>query len=410
LREERFMRIVLGGFFLLHGVLHLLGFAEAFGLVDLPQLTGETLIHLGPAWQQPIGVLWLLAAVVLVGAGAQLLARNAGWWMVGVCGLALSQLLICYAWHDAKAGTLINLALGFGVIVGWGPSRFARETAAEVRTLLSGVASAPADQVTDDELASLPAPVARWLRRAGVVGRPRVRTMVLRQRGQLRAAIDEPFFPAHAEQHINLESPGFVWAVDTMMKHLPVTGRDAYLRGHGRMLVSVGGLSTVVDATGPSIDHDTLLRFLGELVWCPSAALAPYVQWHAIEPAAEATATAEAAAEATMSYRGITASARFTFDAEGRVTTVSARRYLGSGTAARLETWVVKATQWQLRHGVEIPSHGSVAWLLGGERFETYRWEITKLEYDMRPRASTAAETRRVWPAWTAVAMSIPRR
>lgn len=394
------MRIALGGVFLLHGVLHLLGFATAFGLVELPQITGHTLLDVSAGWSQPIGALWLVAAMVLVCAGAQLMAGMASWWTVGIWGLAISQALIVYAWPDAKAGTMINLALLVGVIAGWGPSRFTRVTASEVRTLLAGVASEPAPKIAAEELASLPRPVARWLTRAGIVDRPRVRTVQLSQHGQLRAALDQPFCVARAEQHINLESPGFVWEVQTKMKHVPVTGRDAYLRGRGRMLVCVGGLSTVVDATGDAIDHDTLLRFLGELVWCPSGALAPYVQWRALD---------DSSAEATMSYRGVEASARFAFDSEDRVTSITARRYLGSGTEAKLETWVVNATQWQRRHGIEVPCRGSVAWILGGERFETYRWEITKLEYDVRPR-SVAALAHRRWPAWTAVALSAPRR
>lgn len=391
------MRIALGVVFLLHGFFHLLGVVSCFGLVELPQLSGTTLVELGPTGQHLLGGAWLVGAILMLCAGVQLLQRRHGWWATAVVALAVSQLLIVFVWHDAKAGTLVNAALVLGVVIGWGPSRFSRETAREVRILSAGLSAELAERVRPEELDALPKPVARWLARAGVVGRPRVRTVVLRQRGQLRAAIDQPFADATAEQYINVETPGFVWSVETSMKHAPVLGRDAYLRGRGRMLISIGGLSSVIDATGAAIDHDTLLRFLAELVWCPSGALSPYVQWRALD---------DRSAEATMSYRGVAASAVFSFDEHGRVATITSRRYLGNGTAAKLETWTVQMTRWQTRHGVEVPTRGAVAWVLGGERFETYRWEITKLEYDVIPRSAAADVQRNLWPAWTAVALT----
>lgn len=391
------MRIALGVVFLLHGLVHLIGAAVGLGLVALPQLSSLSLVPLGATGQHLLGGLWLVAALLTLCAGAQVLGRRAGWWTTAVVALGVSQLVVGFGWHDAKAGTLVNLALAAAVLTGWGPSRFARETAREVKSMMIGLSPEPLARVRAEELDALPRPVARWLEHSAVVGRPRARTVLLRQRGQLRAGIDQPFAAATAEQHTNLETPGFVWSVDSSRKRVPVLGRDAYLRGRGRVLVRMGGLSKVVDATGATVDHDSLLRFLAELVWSPSAALAPYVQWSGID---------ERSAEATMTFRGVTASAVFAFHEEGRVASVTARRYLGDGAEAKLELWTMQMTRWQSRQGVEVPTRGVVAWLLGGERFETYRWEVTRLEYDVAPRLSAAEVQRRLWPAWTAVALT----
>ena len=67
-----------------------------------------------------------------------------------------------------------------------------------------------------------------------------------------------------------------------------------------------------------------------------------------------------------MSYRGVAASAVFSFDEQGRVVTITSRRYLGNGTAAKLETWTVQMTRWQTRHGVVVPTSGAVAWAIWG--------------------------------------------
>ena len=65
-----------------HGLIHLLGVAKAFG-ADLLQLA------------QPIspvfGVLWLVATVLCLAAATSLFVWPRGWWMVGACALLVSD-------------------------------------------------------------------------------------------------------------------------------------------------------------------------------------------------------------------------------------------------------------------------------------------------------------------------------
>ncbi len=61
------MRLALAAFILLHGLIHLLGPAKAFGWADVSQLRGP----ISPA----AGLLWLAAAVLLIAAAAGLLLR-----------------------------------------------------------------------------------------------------------------------------------------------------------------------------------------------------------------------------------------------------------------------------------------------------------------------------------------------
>ena len=67
------------------------------------------------------------------------------------------------------------------------------------------------------------------------------------------------------------------------MSVLPIAGRDRYADGHGHMLIKLASLLTVADGAGPEIDQGTLLRYLGEIVWFPSAALRDYISWEAID-------------------------------------------------------------------------------------------------------------------------------
>jgi hypothetical protein len=87
------------------------------------------------------------------------------------------------------AATLAIVLAGAAVI--WGIFRVLawRFRAASVRDVDRALARQPSSvsTVTDAEVAHLPAPVARYLRAAGVVGNPRVQNFRVRMRGRIRA-------------------------------------------------------------------------------------------------------------------------------------------------------------------------------------------------------------------------------
>lgn len=271
------------------------------------------------------------------------------------------------------AGTVAVVILAIAVVVA--RARFQRRVNDEARALLARASRGAADKVRAEELERLPAPVRRWLEVSGVVGRERARTIRLKQRGQMRTAPDQAWMPVRAEQYFTIDEPAFLWRVEaTMMRVLPIDGRDRYLDGKGHMLIKAAGLVTVADGKGDKIDQGTLLRYLGEIVWFPSAALCPFITWGEID---------ERHAKATMSHGGVTASAIFTFDDKGRVFEMSADRYLGS--TGTLERWIIPATEWRVIDGVEVPVRGDAIWKLATGDFNYYRWEILEVEQN-QPR------------------------
>ena len=345
------MRYLLVALLAVHGSLHLLGFQRG----------------------KAVGAVWALACLGLLAAAVLLLLRHDRWWLVAAAALVFSQALIASAWSTARAGSILNLVLAIPVMVGAAEARFGHRSDAAVAQLLARVPPAPPAVVTADELAPLPPPVRRWLEASGVVGRPRAQVVRLRQRGDLRTAADQPWMHAEAQQVFTVDEPGFVWTVSLTMKGLPVVGRDSYQGGRGHMLITVAGLFPVADARGPQIDQGTLLRFLGEMIWFPSAALAPYIRWEPID---------DRSARATMSWRGVEASGVFSFDDQGRPLNMTARRYKSDGASASLERWEVPAQDWQRRGGVLMPVRGTALWKLAAGDLEYYRWEITDVKYN----------------------------
>ncbi|WP_437275254.1 DUF6544 family protein [Sorangium sp. So ce375] len=368
------MRLGLALLIALHGAIHLIGYREWSKLAAAGLPSDRTLVPLSPTGSRVFALLWLAALLVLLGAAALQVLRRDAWWALALLGVLLSQGLIVLAWPQAKFGTLVNVLLLLPIVSAAAHARFRHEVDSEVRALLARPSEPHASSVEPSELERLPAPVRTWLEASGVVGRERARTVRLKQRGELRTSPDAAWMPAEAEQHFSVDEPAFVWEVTTtMMGILPIEGRDKYAAGKGQMLIKAASLVNIVDAADEKIDKGAMLRFLGEIVWFPSAALRPYVTWESIDATS---------AKATMRHAGKVASAVFTFDAEGRVVGLQAERYLGGGADAKLTPWSVSCSDWRTFRGIGVPSRGEVLWKLESGDFSYYRWEIVDLEHN----------------------------
>ncbi len=144
-----------------HGVVHALGFAKAFGLAELTGLTQPI--------SRAIGALWLLAGLAFVASSGLFAASWPFWWALAAVAIVLSQVALGASWRDAKYGTLVNALVLAGVILGAlgaGPAILGTH---ELRDTTASVAPETADA---GEIADLPAPIRRCLLAAGVTGRP----------------------------------------------------------------------------------------------------------------------------------------------------------------------------------------------------------------------------------------------
>ncbi|MFK5635938.1 DUF6544 family protein [Ornithinimicrobium sp. LYQ103] len=143
------------------------------------------------------------------------------------------------------------------------------------------------------------------------VGKPIPSTVRLRQEGELRVG-DLGWLPFTAEEYYSTQPPAFVWkATIRMAPGITVIGTDSYLGGRGALDMRVLGLVPVAQDSGHDMDQGDLLRFLNETMWFPSAALIPQITWEPVD---------DVSARATMTYGGVTGTATFFFDIDGRPT------------------------------------------------------------------------------------------
>jgi hypothetical protein len=93
-----------------HGLIHFMGFAKAFGFGNINQLSQEI--------SKPIGLVWLLVALLFVLATVLSITQKDFWTYFAFIAAVLSQILIVYSWQDAKFGTIPNILILAVVIIG----------------------------------------------------------------------------------------------------------------------------------------------------------------------------------------------------------------------------------------------------------------------------------------------------
>lgn len=356
-----------------HAIIHLLGFVKYWGLAPVSQLTGRTLFAIPEHLHRPYALAWLAATLLLLAGGVGMMLRQEWWPLIAGIGVLTSQLLVIVAWPDAKFGTIANVVILLAALPAAAEVRFNRSARSDMDAMIRTAEQLPAAVITPETIAGLPDPVRRWLSASGAIGRTPVSTVRLTQRGEMRQRPDSDWVPATAEQVFSVSPPGFVWRTTMeMMPLVTVLGEDLYALGRGRMRISAYGLLTIVDASGAQMDQGTMLRYLAEICWFPTAALSPHVSWTAID---------SLSALATLTDGERSVSGMFRFDQEGDVLGFEADRYMDRPEGATLERWVITMEEAKDLGGFRIPVKSSVTWRLKEGDNTWFRLEVESIEY-----------------------------
>ncbi len=350
----------------IHGLIHLMGYAKAFGYGNIPQLSKQI--------TKPVGSLWLLTTVLLIIVAVTYLTKKEYWWMVAIPAILFSQLLICMFWKDAKMGTVANLLILLPLLIAAGSWQMKKNYNSEVKQMLSETVVSGSSMITMEMLTPLPAVIQKWLQRSAVVNKENIRQVYLQQTGEMMTKQNGSWIPFTAEQYFTTDKPAFNWRTTIQPSSLlSMTGRDKYEDGQGHMLIKAYSLYPVVDAKGKETDQGSMLRYLAEICWFPSAALSKYIQWEAVD---------SVSAKATMNYGAITASGVFTFNNDGDMLSFEADRYYVDNKNTTLEKWLINCKRYTVFNGIRIPSQCEVTWKLKEGDYTWLKVNITAIKYN----------------------------
>jgi len=122
------MQIILGLFFIAHGVAHLVGFVTYWKIASFEEMPYKTSVlfgkvEVGDVGIRIVGVFWLLTGLAFAVLGVGVITLQP-WWFPLIIYLAIFSLVMCVlGWPDARIGVLINvIILGFLLLAnnfGW---------------------------------------------------------------------------------------------------------------------------------------------------------------------------------------------------------------------------------------------------------------------------------------------------
>ncbi len=303
------MRWAFAGLLVIHGLIHLMGFAKAFGYAELAALTQPI--------SRSLGALWLLAALMFLATAAVYLGGVRGWWALGMVALVVSQGLVFVSWTDARWGTIANLLVLAGVLVGaamGGPTSLPAELERELDSRLEPSRRAPARPIAASDLEALPAPVRRYLEATGAARLPRPLHLFVRFSGRIRGDAKAPWMPFVGQQHSfygAADGPVRLFFMDATMMGLPVQVFHRYAHGEASMRVRMLGLVPITSASGEAMTRAETVTLLNDAcLLAPGAMIDPAMRWEALDARR---------ARATYTNGAHTISAEVTFGDDGMI-------------------------------------------------------------------------------------------
>jgi hypothetical protein len=366
------MTMLFGVILTVHGLIHLLGFAKAFGLADLPRLT------------QPIsptlGVLWLVASLLFLATVISLTVWSRGWWMIGLFAIVVSMFIIVPSWSDAKAGALANAIALVGVAFGFLAQGPASLRAAYDRDVDRGLAhGSTMDPIREQDLAHLPAPVQQYLRVAGVVGQPRVTNFRVRMHGHIRSGRDARWIPITAEQYNFVDPPARLCYLNGSMLTIPVQGYHRYVGSSAVMNVKAAALVPVVAVSGEEMTQgETVTMFNDMCVLAPATLIDPAIMWDAVD-----TSTARA----SFTNAGHTIRAELSFNEGGELTDFrSDDRYqtAADGKSVNKVRWSTPLGRYRPFERVRLASGGEARWHQPDGEYAYIELTFDDVQYNVR--------------------------
>lgn len=358
------MRIVLVLLIILHGLIHLMGFAKAFQFGEMTQFTKEI--------SRPMGILWLLAALLFLVTATGFFLRKDWWPILGIIMVILSQGLIFTTWADAKYGTIANAIIMVVAIVGMSNLIFERGFKEDVASAMNIKAPTP-EILNEKDLEPLPDCVQNYLRYVGAVGKPKVHNMKIVFTGEMRDK-GKDWFHFTSEQYNFMDSPMRLFFMKAKIMGLPTNGYHKYTKEMASMRIKLLSLFSVVDLAEPELYPTETVTFFNDLcLFAPAALIDDRISWETLD---------NLSAKASFNNNGTIISAILYFNEKGQlVNFVSNDRY--SVSEMKAFPFSTPAGNYKNVNGYQLPTYGEATWHYPDGEFVYGKFEVVDIAYNV---------------------------
>jgi hypothetical protein len=327
----------------LHGLIHILGFVKAFEYANITALTKEI--------SKPVGILWLLAAMLLIVFTLLFLFKKDSWVYFALIAVVLSQALIFFYWQDAKFGTIANLLILLVTVVGLVHMNFKSHYKNEVKAGLEQTTNISDTMLSIEDIKKLPLPVQKYIQYTGSIDKPKVRNFRIDFSGKIRSHEEKEWMELTSEQYNFMPIPTRLFFLDATKKQLPVSGFHSYKNGEAFMDIRLLSIFKVQYMDGKEMGISETVTFFNDICcMAPAALIDDRIQW--IE-------TEGNKVRASFTNYCMTVSAWLFFNEKGElVNFTSEDRYAASedGTSSKLK-WSTPLRDYKLINGYKLASY-----------------------------------------------------
>lgn len=362
-KKERMLKFILYTIIVIHGLIHLIGFAEAFGLMPTAQFTKNV--------SKPVGMAWLLNALLFLLCFVLLLTDQRDWWQVALAAILLSQFLIFLFWHDAKWGTWPNVILLVVAIAAFGNWQFENEYEKDVTMAKQAVSITP-DLLSEKDLEHLPAIVQQYIIHSGALQQPKIKSFRVVFEGEMRDK-GKDWFTFHSEQYNTIQPASRQFFMNAKMFGITIPGYHHYADGKATMQIKLFGLIPIVDIHGKELSQaETVTLFNDMCLMAPASLIDERIVWQPID---------SLRVKATFTNTPFSVSAELVFNADGElINFFSDDRYaVADMKRYRFST---PFSQYKKINGRLIGTYGEAIWHYPDGEFVYGKFYLKEVEYN----------------------------
>jgi hypothetical protein len=248
------------------------------------------------------------------------------------------------------------------------------------RRRLSLKSSAGAEILTEGDIAHLPSPVQKYIRRSGAIGLPRVTSVHTMFDATLYSAPGSAGMSGPAHQIDIVDPPRRLFFMETRMYGLPVAVLHDYDGDRVTMQVRLARLFNVVNLSGPELSKAETVTVLNDLAaYAPSALAGPQFTWKAID---------DAQAEVTFRNGPHVVSAMLKFSGEGDLVNFHSadRSELQSDGTLKVLPWSTPLSDYREFQGRRAPAKGEAVYDREDGPFTYGQFAVTGVRFNEAER------------------------
>lgn len=353
---------------LIHGLIHFMGFAKAYGYGNITQLTKEI--------SKPLGLLWFSTALLFIICIALYLLKKDSWVYFALIAVILSQILIINSWQYAKFGTIANVIILLVTIIGLFQIKFKNEYKNEVKIGLAESQKIPKSMLTEAQIAYLPEPVQKYIRYVGCIGKSTVNNFRADFTGKIRDHAKPVWMELTSEQYNFIKSPTRLFYLDATMKGLPVAGFHCLKNGVAYMDIRLLSMFTVEYQSGAVMDTSESVTFFNDMcVMAPATLIDKRIEWLEVQGNK---------VKASFFNNGITISAWLYFNEKGELVNFTSedRSALGkNGETVKLK-WSTPLRDYKNMNGYKLASYAETIYSYPDGDFTYATFTIKDIGYN----------------------------